>query len=562
MKGLKRNSATDKSPKPFIFSPSQFWDGNDGRWSTFILRAGTPEQNFRILPSTSGHETFIPVPEGCTASDPDDCGRSRGAMEFDGKQSNGFLANASTTWKPVGLYTLDLGEKLGIKGNGVYGLESVGLMLQNSGGLKLDAQVVAGIATKDFYLGLFGLGPKPSNFTDFDNPQPAFIRNLKDRNEIPSVSFGYTAGAAYRIPQLPGSLTLGGYDASRFTPNDQTFSFSTDDSRILTIGIQRITASSTLLGSRSFLSSPTLTLIDSTFPHIWLPKESCDQIAEAFGLIYDNNTDFYLVNDTIHDKLRNLQPIVTFYLGNDKNVAKAVTIQMPYSAFDLQVSHPYYQNATNYFPIRRATNDTQYTLGRVFLQEAYVIADYERSNFSIHQSKFESNIPEQQIIAINTPLKNENSTDGNGNGLPNSNSPNSTGSGISKEAKAGIGAGVGALVCILLMTVVFWYMRRKKTLRESEKPEAVAKKQEDLQEMSQDAEMYELYHSHCELPGGTIDAELPDVPVVALLSDDAAVEHPFRRPELSTESPRQEMEGEQWKGAMNSERSDIARHEM
>ena len=37
--------------------PSQIWDGNDGAWSTFIIRIGTPAQYFRVLPSTNSEET-------------------------------------------------------------------------------------------------------------------------------------------------------------------------------------------------------------------------------------------------------------------------------------------------------------------------------------------------------------------------------------------------------------------------------------------------------------------------------------------------------------------------
>lgn len=52
--------------------------------------------------------------------------------------------------------------------------------------------------TKDYYLGIFGLGPKPSNFSDFANPQPSLMQTMKDREKIPSISFAYTAGASYR----------------------------------------------------------------------------------------------------------------------------------------------------------------------------------------------------------------------------------------------------------------------------------------------------------------------------------------------------------------------------
>ena len=41
------------------------------------------------------------------------------------------------------------------------------------------------------------------------------------------------------------------------------------------------------------------------------------------------------------------------------------------------------------------------TLGRAFLQEAYVVADYERSNFSVHQVAFSTQ--PQNIVAIYPP---------------------------------------------------------------------------------------------------------------------------------------------------------------
>ena len=185
-------------PAPFVFAPSQAWDGNDGSWSTFTIRVGTPEQNFRVLPSTMGNEIFIPVTEGCIESDPLDCGSLRGVYPFEGEASSGFQPTKSSSWEMIALYNLALETELNYTGNGMYGYDTVGLQIQNSGGLTLKKQVIAGIATKDFYLGLFGLSPKPSNFSDFDHPQPSYMRTLKDQNMIPSLSYADTAGASYR----------------------------------------------------------------------------------------------------------------------------------------------------------------------------------------------------------------------------------------------------------------------------------------------------------------------------------------------------------------------------
>jgi hypothetical protein len=40
-------------PPPLNVPPSLFWDGIDGRWSTFHVSVGTPGQAVRLLPGTS-----------------------------------------------------------------------------------------------------------------------------------------------------------------------------------------------------------------------------------------------------------------------------------------------------------------------------------------------------------------------------------------------------------------------------------------------------------------------------------------------------------------------------
>ena len=83
-------------------------------------------------------------------------------------------------------------------GNGEYGRDIVTLGYPGSGGPSLPQRVVAGIAAPDFWLGIFGLDPAPSNFTTLNNPQPTFLDTLHEQCSIPSLSWGYTAGASYR----------------------------------------------------------------------------------------------------------------------------------------------------------------------------------------------------------------------------------------------------------------------------------------------------------------------------------------------------------------------------
>lgn len=129
---------------------------------------------------------------GCLKADPSTCAQSRGAL---------FNLNASTTWQDQGIYAVGLETNLpdyvGNYDNGDYGLDTLGLGLPGSGP-SLNNMVVAALATKDFYLGYLGLTTHPTNFTEFNDPHPTFLSTLKSSGKIPSLSYGYSAGAQYR----------------------------------------------------------------------------------------------------------------------------------------------------------------------------------------------------------------------------------------------------------------------------------------------------------------------------------------------------------------------------
>lgn len=451
---------------PWSWKASDFWDGNDGLWNSFIVQVGTPPQDFRVLPSILEQAAWIPHPQGCTPDDPIDCPYDRGVLPFQGNNNTGFQANESSSWDLIGLYRLSwYGELMGYSGNGQFGFDNV-VLSNKSDALELPHQVVAAIADKSFYLGQFGLGPKPSNFTTFNDPIPNYMANLVSEEKIPSMSFAYTAGAHYR-DKAPASLVLGGHDENRYEPSELSFRMNADNVRPLQVGVQNILAENTLRGAVSLLPSSTYHLVDSTVPHIWLPDDAIDEFVSAFGLNYDNVTDLFLVNDTIHEELLQKKPTVTFVLGNSSTDGMGLTqnIELPYAAFDLQAGSPFYENRTvNYFPIRRAANDTQYTIGRVFLQEACVIVDWERQNFTVAQARFDS-LTEESLVPIlskatdvSTNRTNIDEKDGE-----------SQNSGLEAGALAGIV--VGVVLFLALIGIACWLYLRK---RKSKKAEAAA----------------------------------------------------------------------------------------
>lgn len=154
----------------------------------------------------------------------------------------------------------------------------------------------------------------------------------------------------------------------------------------------------------SLLPNGIAAFVDSTIPWIYLPIEACNKFEDAFGITWDEKMQGYPVNDTLHDKLTAQNASVIFTIGSSTSgTGPSVDIALPYAAFDLVLELPLVRNTTRYFPLARAANESQYTLGRTFLQEAYLIADYERRNFSISQCSWVENA-QQDIKSISMPV--------------------------------------------------------------------------------------------------------------------------------------------------------------
>jgi len=249
------------------------------------------------------------------------------------------------------------------------------------------------------FRGVFGLNGQPVNFTTLGNySAPSFLNTLKDQKKIPSLSWSYTAGAKYRLKQVYGQLIFSGYDTSRFEQNDATFTMADDLTRDLVVSLQSISYSGS--SSATLLSKSIDIFIDSTDPNLWLPSDACDAFEKAFGLKLDEASGLYLVNDTQRNANLDSDAEVTFRLSDVKEGGETVSITFPYAAFDLTAEAPLVPETSHYFPLKRANDSTQYTLGRVFLQEAYLTADYERKVFNVSACAWNEGAQEN-LITIN-----------------------------------------------------------------------------------------------------------------------------------------------------------------
>lgn len=198
-----------------------------------------------------------------------------------------------------------------------------------------------------------------------------------------------------------------------------------------------------------------ISVIDTTVAHLWLPGSICDSFAEAFGLHYDSGKGFYLINEMMHNKLLLLNPTLKFTFGSEMSGRnnQSISIGFHYFALDLLIGYLFYESPTRYFPIRRATDPSQYAIGCILLQEAYLIVDHERRNFSLSSTIFSDPMPAPDVRTIHpsAPTVNKNDTA----------SASSAGSGIPVNSIEGIT--VGAISTLLLMagTWVLWRRRRR-----------------------------------------------------------------------------------------------------
>ena len=395
-------------------------------------------------------------PEGCTLANPNlaSCEDSRGLS---------FNPNKSTSWNTErlengGLFKLGTYYEnfLNLTGNAYYGFDTLTLGVPGADLPSLDNQIIAGIATNNYWLGYLGLSPIPFNFSSQDDatimkdPQPSFLSNLKNQSLIPSLSWGYTAGASYRADPTFGSLVLGGYDESRFIPNNMTFAFAADFSRDLTVNLHSISYDT--LGSSPLLTESIPIFINSLVTHLWLPTEVCQRFEEVFNLTWSDSEQLYLLDDEAHRRLSSLNPTFTLTLGHEEADSDTVEIALPYGAFDLSGTAPFTDPPSRYFPLKRAERTEQYTLGRVFLQGAYIVTDYERQSFSISQALFPdaSKTSNTTLVGIAPPGYKEPSC------------------GLSVGVIAGIVVGSVLGVLFVAVGLFYWQRWRKRNVSETD----------------------------------------------------------------------------------------------
>lgn len=233
-----------------------------------------------------------------------------------------------------------------------------------------------------------------------------------------------------------------------------------DIDRDLVVDLRSVESTTRNGSTISFLESPIQTYIDSTIPRMIFPQKTADLIAANFGLQYDPKRRMYFMPEKVHAGLSRVNPNITFTLGNSLKGGPTIDIVLPYSSFDLFIQEQ------RYFPLQ-VGNDSTFCLGRPFLQEAYIITNYEHHNFSISQTRFDNlNSTRKNLVAL--PAATATPTlSGNPPMIPTV-APTSTSEpskgGLSQGARAGVIAGTTSAIAVsfMILALFFWRWRKYK----------------------------------------------------------------------------------------------------
>ncbi|KXS99385.1 hypothetical protein AC579_8805 [Pseudocercospora musae] len=271
---------------------------------------------FRFLPSISGSQIWLPCPGMIcnlgNASLKSQCLESRGV-------STGSPAlDKSSSWTPHDMFYFDQHPKLFGDASGKYGQDTIALVATSSSRQAVaDRQVIAEYGINDYWVGLVGMAYRPTPFGKVNVSSP--LASLLGNSTILSLSFGYTAGSVYVDDNL-GSLTLGGYDASRRSPQatenlELHMDRNTNELKVELLDISVLNG--TTSGER-MLIPPGKTysmFLDTSVSEFWLPSEVCDLFKGSFNITEDPETGLFEIDNASRQRMFNNNTSLTFVLG-------------------------------------------------------------------------------------------------------------------------------------------------------------------------------------------------------------------------------------------------------
>jgi hypothetical protein len=212
---------------------------------------------------------------------------------------------------------------------------------------------------------------------------------------IPSLSYGLHIGSAE--PNVTGSLVLGGYDKSRIL-SDAIVAGNDNLFRLTDIALNVSDGSSAFTGSSSaytngLLKTPTdfgdyvVVHPRPGLPYLYLPKETCDAIAEHIPVTYSADYNLYLwdTDSTAYENIVSSPHYLSFAFTDDTKTTAHINV--PFALLNLTLDTPIAKEPTQYFPCSPWEEDTTgYTLGNAFLQAAFMSQHWQMNTTVLAQA--------------------------------------------------------------------------------------------------------------------------------------------------------------------------------
>jgi hypothetical protein len=380
-----------------------------------------------------------------------------------------------------------------------------GINIVNATIALLDAQKIKYPSgqTVPFFAGCLSLGGTRSVNQSFEQPDGRPATNVSmppgwlwENQYTASNSYGMHIGSVK--PSMSGSLWFGGYDQNRVVGEILSLTGSPRDEGITLwdIAIEGVgdyspftnkSKDNLLAKGNSSISSGLKVTVDGCSPYLTFPKSTCDNIADNLPVNFDQDLGLYLW-DTKSDKyeeLINSATALTFSFISASNT-DPIKIRVPFMHLNLTLSEPIVDNPVPYFPCH-VNNNGRYTLGRAFLQDAFIGANWhpDANTWWLAQAPGPRVQATSNVVSIETKEKTI-SKGGNDwkaswreiwdDEQPPSSTPTKKASPatttpekdeeeetsvISLPAKIGIGVGAAAVVLVLGAGVFFFWRRRR-----------------------------------------------------------------------------------------------------
>lgn len=221
------------------------------------------------------------------------------------------------------------------------------------------------------------------------------LQSAYDGGDIPSLSYGLHIGSVE--PNITGSLVLGGYDKSRIL-SDAIVAGDDNTFRLTDIALN-VTSGSSAFANSSPSSVKGLLKTETDFgehvhvhprpgvPYLYLPKKTCEAIAEYLPVTYREDYNLYLwdTEDSAYADIISSPHYLSFIFSDDTKTTAHINV--PFALLNLTLDSTLARKPTQYFPCSHwEAGSTGYTLGNAFLQAAFLSQHWQMNTTVLAQA--------------------------------------------------------------------------------------------------------------------------------------------------------------------------------